>query len=194
MMEYARPPEPGSVLIHNESEEWKAVQPMIDAGNVAADGQAIKLMVAMGAGLPEHYLSEGGDVNRATAAEMSLPVLKRYQRRQDVLKWIISALLDRVIAEAQAAGALPRTIDTSYTIVFPELRTEDSQAVGMGAWHMSQALSIAHGLGIISRDTASRLFFLACREEVDHNEEMDRVARERPEPEGDGAGGAAHGR
>ena len=27
MMEYARPPEPGSVLVHNESEIWKAVQP-----------------------------------------------------------------------------------------------------------------------------------------------------------------------
>src|SRR5437588_32487 len=29
LMTYARPPEPGSVLVHNESETWKAVQPMI---------------------------------------------------------------------------------------------------------------------------------------------------------------------
>jgi len=43
-MEYAYPPEPGSIVVHNESEEWGAVQPHIDADNVAADGRAIKVM------------------------------------------------------------------------------------------------------------------------------------------------------
>ncbi len=175
MMEYARPPEPGSVLVHNESEQWKAVQPMIDAGNVAADGQAIKMMVAIGAGIPEHYLSEGGDVNRATAAEMSLPVLKKYQRRQDVIRHILTALIDRAIEEARAAGTLPRTIDTAYTITFPDLKAENTRDVGTAAWHMSQALGGAISLGIISHETASKLFFIACRTEVDHNEEWQRI-------------------
>jgi hypothetical protein len=175
MMEYARPPEPGSVLIHNESEEWKAVQPMIDAGNVAADGLAIKLMVAMGAGLPEHYLSEGGDVNRATAAEMGLPVLKKYQRRQDVLRFILSSLIDRVIDEAQKAGTLPRTIDTGYAIVFPDLKAEATKDIGTAAWHMSSALQTGMQLGLVSRETASAIFFQSCRMEVDHNEEWDRI-------------------
>jgi hypothetical protein len=178
MMEYARPPEPGSVLVHNESEQWKAVQPMIDAGSVAADGQAIKMMVAIGAGIPEHYLSEGGDVNRATAAEMSLPVLKKYQRRQDVIRHILTSLIDRAIVEARAAGTLPRTIDTSYTITFPDLKAENTRDIGTAAWHMSQALEGATSLGIISRETASKLFFIACRTEVDHNEEWQRIRDE----------------
>jgi hypothetical protein len=179
MMEYARPPEPGSVLVHNESEQWKAVQPMIDAGNVAADGGAIKMMVAIGAGIPEHYLSEGGDVNRATAAEMSLPVLKKYQRRQDVIRHILTSLIDRAIEEARRAGTLPRTIDTAYTITFPDLKAENTRDIGTAAWHMSQALHGATSMGIISRETASKLFFIACRTEVDHNEEWDRIRAER---------------
>jgi hypothetical protein len=178
MMEYARPPEPGSVLVHNESEQWKAVQPMIDAGSVAADGQAIKMMVAIGAGIPEHYLSEGGDVNRATAAEMSLPVLKKYQRRQDVIRHILTSLIDRAIGEAQAAGTLPRTIDTGYSITFPDLEAENTRDIGTAAWHMSQALEGATAMGIISKETASRLFFTACRAEVDHNEEWERIRAE----------------
>lgn len=178
MMEYARPPEPGSVLVHNESEQWKAVQPAIDAGSVAADGQAIKMMVAIGAGIPEHYLSEGGDVNRATAAEMSLPVLKKYQRRQDVIRHILTALLDRAIEEARAAGTLPRTIDTAYSITFPDLKAENTRDVGTAAWHMSQALTGAISLGIISHETAGKLFFIACRTEVDHNEEWERIRAE----------------
>jgi hypothetical protein len=178
MMEYARPPEPGSVLVHNESEQWKAVQPMIDAGSVAADGQAIKMMVAIGAGIPEHYLSEGGDVNRATAAEMSLPVLKKYQRRQDVIRHILTSLIDRAIEEARRAGTLPRTIDTTYSITFPDLKAENTRDIGTAAWHMSQALEGATAMGIISHETASKLFFLACRTEVDHNEEWQRIHAE----------------
>lgn len=179
MMEYARPPEPGSVLVHNESETWTAVQPRIDATNAAEDGHAIKLMVAMGAGLPEHFLSEGGDVNRATAAEMGLPAIKKYQRRQDYVRYMLQAILDRVIAEAQKAGVLPRTIDTSYQITFPELEPSDTQAIGTGLWHTSQALATALQLGLVSQETASRLFFIFARQDVDHNQERERIERER---------------
>jgi hypothetical protein len=73
MQEYSRPPEPGTIVVHNESEKWEAVQPHIDAGDAEPDGRAIKLMVAMGAGIPEHYLADGQNSNRATATEMSLP-------------------------------------------------------------------------------------------------------------------------
>ncbi len=72
-MEYAYPPEPGSVVIHNESEQWSAVKPEINANEAAEDGRAIKLMIAVGAQLPEHYLSDGSNGNRATATEMGLP-------------------------------------------------------------------------------------------------------------------------
>jgi hypothetical protein len=180
LMEYSRPPEPGSVLVHNESEQWTAVQPQISADDVAADGHAIKLMIAMGAGLPEHYLSEGGDVNRATAAEMGLPVLKRYSRRQDYLGYVLHAILDRVVAEAVKAGALPRTIDTSYEVRFPSLLPEGEADAGMAAWHMAQGLQIARSLGIVSRETASRMFFAATREDVDAHEELERLGKAAP--------------
>jgi hypothetical protein len=81
-MEYTYPPEPGSVLIHNEQEKWQAVQPNINAMDAKEDGRAIKMMVAVGATLPEHYLSDGDQGNRATAAEMSLPTLLKFKRRQ----------------------------------------------------------------------------------------------------------------
>lgn len=57
-MEYMYPPEPGSVIIHNEAEKWSAVKPEINASEAAEDGRALKLMLAVGAQLPEHYLSD----------------------------------------------------------------------------------------------------------------------------------------
>ena len=74
-MEYSYPPEPGTVVIHNETETWTAVRPEINASEAAEDGRAIKLMVAIGAQLPEHDLAVGSNGNRATAAEMGLPTL-----------------------------------------------------------------------------------------------------------------------
>jgi hypothetical protein len=181
MMELSRPPEPGSVLVHNESESWQAVQPAIAGDDVASDGQAIKLMVAVGAGLPEHYLSEGGDVNRSTAAEMGLPVLKKYQRRQDYLGYIFRHILDRVIAEAQKAGALPRTIDVSYAVRFPPLQATGAESQGLAAYRMAQALQMARGMGLVSLETASQLFFDACREDTaDAKAEVARAVAERP--------------
>src|SRR5205085_12061522 len=98
-MEYSYPPDPGSIVVHNESEEWSAVQPNISADDVEADGRAIKMMIAMGAGLPEHYLPEGGHVNYATAAEMGLPTFRKFHRRQDGAVRLIGAIVNRVLAE-----------------------------------------------------------------------------------------------
>jgi hypothetical protein len=41
----------------------------------------LRWLIAAGASIPEHYLAEGGNANRATA-EIELPAMKRFQRRQ----------------------------------------------------------------------------------------------------------------
>ena len=181
MMEYSRPPEPGSLLIHNESEIWEAKAPNLNAQDAANDGQAIKLMVAMGALIPEHWLSEAGDVNRATAAEMGLPTIKKFQRRQDYLKYLLASILDRVIQEAQSAGSLPRTIDTSYAITFPKLDLEDIKGIGLASYNMSQALATARTLGLISQETAAKFFYDSCRQpKVDFRDEKAKLDQEPP--------------
>ena len=144
-MQYAYPPEPGSIIVHNESEQWSAVQPQIEAGDAAADGRAIKMMIAMGAGLPEHYLAEGGEVNRATAAEMGLPTFRKFQRRQDTFGLVIRAIVDRVLEEAVRAGALPAGIDRAYRVVFPELAPGDNRELAAaGGTHAAGAAGGAH--------------------------------------------------
>ncbi|MDQ6661724.1 MAG: hypothetical protein M3Z24_12260 [Chloroflexota bacterium] len=110
-VEYAYPPEPGSVIIHNEAEKWSAVKPEINASEAAEDGRAIKLMIAVGAQIPEHYLSDGDNGNLATAKEMGLPTILKFQRRQHVLRSMLRAILDRVVDEAQRVGTLPPSID-----------------------------------------------------------------------------------
>ena len=178
-MEYAYPPEPGSVVVHNESEEWGAVQPHIDADNVAADGRAIKLMIAMGAGLPEHYLSEGGEVNYATAAEMGLPTFRKFQRRQDQFALLVRAIVDRVIAEAVRAGTLPAGVDRAYEVRMPELAPDDNSQAAQATATMAGALATARAQGWVSDETAMRLLYAAANAPIDVAEEQEKIRAER---------------
>jgi hypothetical protein len=167
MQEYSRPPEPGSVIVHNETEMWQAVQPKIDAGDVEADGRAVKLMIAMGAGIPEHYLASGENSNRATATEMALPTIKKFKRRQDYFGYILTRILDRVVQEKQARGLLPAGIDTTLEFTFPDIDTDDNLALGQASLAVAQSLQIAKAQGWVTDETAARLYFESLGEDLD---------------------------
>ena len=179
-MEYAYPPEPGSVIIHNEAEQWSAVEPHINANDASEDGRAIKLMVAVGASLPEHYLADGDNGNRATAAEMSLPTLLKFKRRQRIIKHMLALILDRVLLEAKRAGSLPADIDSSYDITFPEIDSGEHHALAEGMSWLVPALQVAKQQGWVSDETAMRIMFEYCGEEIDVHEEKARISQRPP--------------
>jgi hypothetical protein len=180
-MEYAYPPEPGSVIIHNEAETWSAVKPEINANDASEDGRAIKLMIAIGAQLPEHYLADGSNGNRATAAEMGLPTLLKFQRRQLVMRSLLRVILDRVLLEARKARRLPPQCDLHYDVIFPQIDVADHQMLASATQALVSALTVAKQQGWVSDETAMRLFFQFANEEVDIHEEQQRIrAEEKP--------------
>lgn len=176
--EYSYPPEPGTVIIHNEAEQWTAIKPEINANEAAEDGRALKLMVAVGCQLPEHYLSDGNNNNRATAAEMGLPTLLKFQRRQYMLKFMLRTILDRVLLEARKTGEIKASTDTSYEIIFPEIDVDDHGTLAASTQTLVSALSLAKTQGWVSDETAMRLLFQFAGEEVDIAEERARIRRE----------------
>lgn len=174
-MEYSAPPEPGSVIIHNEAEKWTAVSANLNSQDAAADGRAIKLMVATGATLPEHWLSDGDNGNRATASEMSLPTLLKFKRRQRVMRFMLEQILDRVIEEAKRVGKIPKTANTAYTIDFPEIDSSEHGVLAHAVSMIMPALTTAKENGWISDETAMKLLFEFCGEEIDIYEEKAKV-------------------
>lgn len=174
-MEYMYPPEPGSIIIHNEAEKWSAVKPEINASEAAEDGRALKLMLAIGAQIPEHYLADGNYGNRATASEMGLPTFLKFQRRQHVMRSMLRTILDRVLLEAHKAKILPEQIDTSYDILFPEMNVADHPTLASATQMLVSALSVAKEQGWVSDETAMRLLFQFAGEELDVHEEQARI-------------------
>ena len=146
--ELGTPPPPGSVIIHNEAEEWKAVTAHIDAGEAEADGKAIRLMIAAGAGIPLHFLSEGESATRATAREMGEPTRRAFAERQKVYGAMLQAVAREAVRRAADVGALPPDAPSLVPPPrFPDLTREDNLALAQAAAQIVGALTeaVQHG-------------------------------------------------
>ena len=149
-LELSRPPESGSVIVTNEAEEWKAVQPQIDAQAVEADGRAVRMMVAAGAGIPLHFLAEPENTNRATAAEMQGPTLRHFENRQNVFGGILADLAEHA---ARLSGRFPAGVQVSA--IFEDLTTADNARIATAAGAMVAALGLARDRGWVT-DTQAK--------------------------------------
>ncbi len=116
-----KPPRAGSVLVVNEAEDWQVLHPSVDAGDAREDGRALKLMIAAGCGIFEHYFGDPSTGNFATAKSMELPMLKKFEARQRLLAGFYKGLFARVIGEAKASGRLPADCAESVDVEFPPI-------------------------------------------------------------------------
>ena len=152
--QYARAPSPGSLLITDQNENWRAIHPQIAADEAEADGKAIRLMVAAGAGVPLHFLGEGESATRATAAEMGQPTYRHYQARQVYF----GALLMTVARTAvQRALALPGEYDLGLSVQVEDLTREDNESLARAAAQVVGALSTMRERGWIDDEHAAAL-------------------------------------
>ena len=152
--ELAVPPNPGSVLVHDQNEAWRALQPNIDAQDAEPDGRALRLLIAAGAGLPLHFLAEAEGSNRATAAEMGGPTLRHFERRQLYLGWVFADLaVEAVRHSGRFAGGGPVTIEAE----FEDLSARENAQAAAATRAIVDALATAANRGWVDDPTARRL-------------------------------------
>ena len=156
---HATPPPSGSVLFHNESESWKPITPDLHSQDASLQLRALRLMIATGSGLPEHYLGEGGNANRATAAEMGLPAMKRFQRMQQLFRAFLTRLINHVIDNAIAVGRLGPRVNRAFTVQFEELTTSPLPDVAAAVKDLTTSLALAAEKGWVTDEEARRLWW-----------------------------------
>jgi hypothetical protein len=109
---YRKPPQPGSVVVSNDKEEWTQFSPNVGAQDASEDGRQFRAMAAAGARLPESWLSDGANANLATATAQALPALMSFGEMQDIMRekfW--KPILTRVIENAIEAGELSEYVE-----------------------------------------------------------------------------------
>jgi hypothetical protein len=172
--ELAEPPPPGSIVVHNEGEQWSAVQPNIDAQSAEPDGRAMRLMIAAGAGLPLHFLAEAEGSNRATAAEMGGPTLRHYERRQ---LYLGAVLVDLASEAVRRSGRFDDARDLTIEAEFEDLSVRENAQTAGATRAIVAALAEASDRGWVDDATARRLIAKYAGEPI--GDADDRASRRR---------------
>lgn len=104
---WRKPPNPGSVEVSSDKQEVIPLVNPANAGDNAADGRAVRLMVIAGMRLPEYFVADGQNANLATASKQELPALTKFESYQAVLiNQLWKPLARRIINQAVDDGLL----------------------------------------------------------------------------------------
>ncbi len=102
---------PGSVYAHNEHADLSAKNPDLKTQDLETIVRQLRVLVAGGSRMPEHWLGEGGYTNRATAAEMGTPTFRMLTRRQGAVRSMLVEMCQYAIDVAVALGMLDEEVD-----------------------------------------------------------------------------------
>lgn len=124
-------PNAGSVRVHNDMEEWKAESPDLQAGDSDILARLFRNHILGGSTIPEHWYGGGGDVNRATAAEMGEPTIKLLTMRQRTLRYMLEMVAQyQIFRRLYPTGKLPDMTDFAAEFkpraVFAEISAKDT--------------------------------------------------------------------
>ncbi len=106
-------PNPGSILVTDESETWSVIQPNLASQDAGEDGLAVKRMIAAGAGLPLHFLAEPESATRTTAESAGGPTFRRFEQRQRFFLWMLRDLARIALARRARVDGI---VDASAAI------------------------------------------------------------------------------
>jgi hypothetical protein len=145
--QYARPPEPGSIIVHDEGEEWDMKSPAIAARDVASDGKAMRYMVASGAGVPLHMLSEAEGTNLATAEAQNDVTARHYRQRQQTFAQMLVDLTLHAYEHWRVHQARPPRACTyaDLSVSLPEIVRSDNGALATAGREIVGMLSELRG-------------------------------------------------
>lgn len=153
-------PKPGSVRVHNDSEIWDAVSPSLQGADTSETARLIRNWVLGGATMPETWFGGGGDVNRATAGEMTEPTFKIYTMRQIMWKHILESIGRYVLwQKARAENATVDFGEDKWKVEaqFPELAARDVSKHAAALQQVIAACAIAITQKLLTRRTAVML-------------------------------------
>ncbi len=199
-------PAANDVRVHNEGEIWRAVTADLKSYDASAAARLHRNHILSGVGaIPEHWSGGGGDVNRATAAEMGDPAHKQMAMRQqlwaEILRRVARYVIWRRLDPLGLSAPDPADPDPELepAVEWPEMVERDVTRHSTALQQTVAAVSVALGEGLLGAETAARLVATVAERlgiEIDPAAEL-RAAAGRGEGEdafpaaGDGDAGAA---
>jgi|GEM_PF-186832 len=173
------PPAPGSILVCDESETWEVLSAKLESNDAAADGLALKKMVATAAGVPLHFLAEPENSTRTTAEAAGGPTYRHFEQRQNYFIWLIEDLLKIVIARrAKVDHSVSKRAEIE--VRGADISARDNVSLSMAAQNIINSLSDLRDRGLITDEEYLRMAYRFAGEVVDVEDMLEKAAAGRP--------------
>lgn len=145
----------GSNPIHNDKEEWDILEFRGPNSSQSEARRAILLIIAAGVGFAEYMLADGSNANLASTTTQELPVLKKFEARQQQFKYSFGHMYGVVLMNANEFGGLSLDTDDfgdlflDVTVNFPPLVRSEEKEVS--------AVNVEAGeAGVMSKTTQAK--------------------------------------
>ncbi len=153
----SNPPQPGSVLVTDPSEQWGIMSAQLDSFDASVDGDAIKKMIAVNH-VPMHMLAEGEGSTRTTADAAGTPTYKNFENHQQIFIDIISDILRTVV---QRKAEKDDSIDAAaeIKIVSADATERDNAALALATGQIVAAIGEMFDRELIDEEEYIRLVY-----------------------------------
>ncbi|MEA4812372.1 MAG: hypothetical protein VB108_07385 [Anaerolineaceae bacterium] len=167
----ANPPQPGSILVTDESEEWSVLSPKLEALDASTDGLAVKKMIAAGMGVPLHFLAEPESSTRTTAESAGGPTFRHFEERQRLLEWIVRDLLQAALRR-RACIDLDLTAEALIEVHGADISARDNSELAEAGSKVASLASELFSKNLISKEEYLRLVYRFMGERVPQSEKQ----------------------
>lgn len=146
----------GSTQYENEGINLEAINIPTGGAKIGADGLRQMLLggVCPGSGVFEHYFGNPDSGNLATTTSMELPMIKKFELRQEIWANIFNDIIQYQIQKKIEVGLLSKDVDRFIDIDFPPII---ERAIDL----LANALQIGVMNKLISNESAAKMFMLS---------------------------------
>lgn len=164
---------PGSVYAHNEKAVLEAKNPDLKTADLENIVRQLRVFIAGGARVPEHWIAEGGYTNRATAESMGEPTFKMLARKQAIVRKMFTDLCRYQVDVAVALGLLDEQVPTldekgqpkkelvparkAFRVEMPDINVKDTDLAARSLAFVAQAVMPLVAAQILPKQPALEL-------------------------------------
>lgn len=154
----AQPPSPGSILVTTEQEDWSVLSPRLESHEAGEDGIALKKMIAVGAGVPLHFLAEPESENKASAEASGGSAYRGYEQRQQFFLDQLRELLAHVVSRAALAN---RRVDPDAEIrmIGADINASDNLRASQAGWNAVRTMQALRAETRVDEDEFRRIVY-----------------------------------
>lgn len=162
------PPQPGSILVTDPSEDWGILSANLDSFDASVDGLAIKTHIAAGIGFPMHWFSEGESSTRTTAEAAGTPTFKTLEQEQTSFVRFIERLVNISVA---IRSRYDEKINPKAKIEIskPDITERDNATLSLAVSRIYPALIDVFDRGGMQEAEVLRLVYRMAGEAYDQN-------------------------